>query len=77
MAIFTLTEIDQQMALWKTALSTVSLGQSYRMNTGTTDKTLTMADLPEIRTTLRFLENERRGLVKGKGPVAVQGRPAR
>lgn len=77
MAIFSLTEIDQQMTLWKTALSTVSLGQSYRMNTGTTDKTLTMADLPEIRNTLRFLENERRGLVKSKGPVAVQGRPAR
>jgi len=77
MAIFTLEEIDEQITAWKTALKTVSLGQSFRINTGTTDKTLAMADLPEIRSTLKFLENERRGLIGSKGPVFVQGRAAR
>lgn len=77
MAIFTLAEIDEQMTVWKTALHTVSLGQSYRINTGTTDKTLTMADLPEIRNTLKWLDRERRGLSSKRGPVAVLGRPAR
>lgn len=77
MAIFTLTEIDDQMSVWKEALRVTSGGQSFRMTTGGIDRTLTMADLPEIRNTLSWLETERRGLTGKRGPVSVIARPAR
>lgn len=77
MAIFTLAEIDAQMAVWKEALQVTSGGQSVRITTGGIDRTLTMADLPEIRNTLKWLETERRSLIGKRGPVSVIARPAR
>lgn len=77
MAIFTLPEIEEQMTAYKAALKTVSLGQSFRMNTGTVDKLWTAADLPEIRKTLSWLESEKQTLHAKRGSVSVIGRPAR
>jgi hypothetical protein len=76
MAIFTLTEIEEQLTSWKTALLAVSAGQSYSTADG---RRLTRADVPEIRKTLEWLEKERSSLLAGNGvgPQFVVGRPVR
>jgi hypothetical protein len=77
MAIFTLTEIDEQMTYYKAALKAVSMGQSFRQSTGISDKTWTGADLPEIRRTLSWLEEERKKILTQNRPTSVIGRPVR
>lgn len=77
MAIFTLTEIDEQMTYYKAALKAVSMGQSFTQRSGISDKTWTGADLPEIRRTLSWLEQERSKLLVKNGSTSVIGRPAR
>ena len=52
MAIFTSEELIEQISAWKGALLAVSASQSYTIS----NRTLTKADLPEIRNTLIFLE---------------------
>lgn len=75
--LFTAAELDTQIAAWKEALLAVAGGQSFRMSSGVTDRQLTMADLPEIRRTLEFLQGERVKLSIGSGPQRLVGRPAR
>ncbi len=53
--IFTLPEIEEQITDFKHALTAVSTSQEYRIN----GKHLTRADLPQIRKTLEWLDNER------------------
>lgn len=77
MAIFTLAEIDEQTTYYKAALKAVSMGQSFRQNTGVSDRTWTGADLPEIRKTLAWLDGERAKVLSRRGPVSVTGRPQR
>lgn len=74
MSIWTATELDEQITEWKAALLAVASGQSY---TGSGGQSFTMADLPEIRKTLRFLEAEKRSLAGTSGPVRVSGRVSR
>lgn len=77
MGIFTSAELDEQITAYKDALKAVASGQSVRMNTGGSDRMLTMADLPEIRNTLTWLANEKSALQGKSVTVIVSGRPAR
>lgn len=73
MAIFTLPEIIEQLAAWKQALVSCSSGQSYTIGS----RSLSRADLPEIRQTLEWLAKQRDAMTEG-GPVMIsQGRPRR
>ncbi len=74
MSIWTEEELNSQISEWKAALLAVASGQSY---TGSGGQSFTMADLPEIRKTLRFLEAEKRNLAGTAGPVRVSGRVVR
>jgi hypothetical protein len=73
MSIWTQTELEEQISTWKAALKACAVGQEYR----TPDRTLTKADLPEIRKTLTFLEHELNRLQGRSGPVFVSGRVRR
>ena len=75
MALFTSTEIDEELTLWKAAFSAVSQGQEFDMG----GEKLTRAHLPEIRRTLKWLYQEKTALSEGLtvGPQIVTGRPAR
>ncbi len=74
MSIWTISELDEQITEWKAALLAVANGQSY---TGSGGQSFTMADLPEIRRTLRFLEAEKRNIQGTSGPARVSGRVRR
>jgi hypothetical protein len=77
MAIFTLAEIETQIAAYKQAHLTVAGGKSFRMMTGGIDRTWTSEDLPEIRKALEWLDSERTKLTIGSGPQILVGRPRR
>ena len=68
MAIFTLAEIEEQIAAYKAALLAVSLNQSYVIG----EKRLFRADLPEIRSTLEWLDNEKTRISQPTG-IFVNG----
>lgn len=75
MAIFTPEELDEQLLAWKAALQAISRGQSYRMGE---NRQLTRADLPEVRSTLEWLEDQKAAtLGQGTGPRVFVGRPRR
>jgi hypothetical protein len=73
LAIFTPSEIAEQKAAWKAALMAVSTGQSYEVG----GRSLTRADLPEIRKTLEWLDQQESVAAGNAGPQFVSGRVAR
>ncbi len=73
MSIWTLEELDEQIATYKQALLYCSKSQSYTVG----QRTLSRADLPEIRRTLRWLEREKEVLEGKAGPQMLRGRPKR
>jgi len=74
MAIFTLSEVEEQISLYKQAIKALATAQEYRNG----DMSVRRADLPELRTHLEWLERERQKLINNRtGPVALAGRPAR
>ncbi len=73
MAIFTADELDEQITTWKAALLAVATSQSYTI----LNRTLTRADLPEIRATLTFLEKEKESTAGRTGPYFSVGRTRR
>lgn len=73
MAIFTAAEIEEQMTLWKAALSAVSTGQSYAMGS----RTLTRANTDEIWRTLERLDVQKEALAGRTGPHFAAGRVRR
>jgi hypothetical protein len=73
MAIFTVQELDEQISAYKQALLALAVSQSYKMG----DRQYVRADLPEIRKTLLFLDQERSKLTGGFGPKFVIGRVSR
>lgn len=78
MAIFTLPEIESQIAAYKQALLAVAGGKSFRMmNIGSSDRIWTSEDTAEIRKTLEWLDCERTKLTIGSGPQILVGRPRR
>jgi len=73
MAIFTSEELTEQITAWKAALLAVSASQSYSIS----NRTLTKADLPEIRNTLTFLEKQKDATAGRTGPYFAAGRVLR
>jgi hypothetical protein len=76
MAIYTLPEITAEIALWKSALSAISTtGQAYQIG----GRSLTRADLAEIRQHLEWLDARQTELTNGVsgGLLRVTGRVAR
>lgn len=73
MAIFTADELTEQITAWKAALLAVANAQSYSM----AGRQLTKADLPEIRSTLRFLNDELNTASGHTGPHITAGRVKR
>jgi len=73
MSIWTLAELDTQIAAFKTALIKVASGQSYQMG----DTHFTNADLPSIQKTLEYLNREKLALSRAGGPRVVPGRVRR
>ena len=55
MAIFTPTELDAQNTAWKAALTALLSGLEYTIG----DRRLRRVDIPEVRTTLEWLEGQR------------------
>jgi hypothetical protein len=73
MAIFTSEELTEQISAWKAALLAVAASQSYTIS----NRTLTKADLPEIRNTLTFLEKQKDATAGRTGPHFAAGRVRR
>lgn len=72
MAIFTQSELNEQIAAWKQALLVLSSAQEYTMGT----RRLRRSDLPEVRKTLQFLESEKSSTEqkpRRAGAVAASG----
>jgi len=76
-SLFTTAELDTQITAYKAALLALASAQSYAIDTGATRRTVTRADLPEIRNTLRFLQGEKSATSIGLGPQVLTGRPRR
>ncbi len=55
LSLYTDAELDELIALWKQALADVSLGQSYTIH----NRTLTLANLAEIKSVLSGLAREK------------------
>jgi len=74
MAIFTLTEVEEQISLYKQAIKALATAQEYRNG----DMSVRRADLPALRSHLEWLERERQKIVNNRpGPISLAGRPAR
>jgi hypothetical protein len=63
MAIFTLPEIEQQMAAYKKALLAASTGKEYTID----GNTFTRADIPDIENTLKMLDEQKQTLLSPTG----------
>ena len=63
MAIFTLTEIDEQLAAYKQALLALASGQSHELDTASFRRKVTRADLPDITKTIEWLNQQREVVV--------------
>lgn len=72
-SIWTRTELDEQIALYKEALKKCASGASYSIGS----RSLTRQDLPRIREHLAYLAGELAALQGGRGPVIVQARVPR
>lgn len=71
MAIFTSIELAEQKAAWKAALLAISTSQSYTIG----KRTLTRADLPEVRKMLEWFDKLESELSSStSGPLFVEGR---
>ncbi len=72
--LFSEVELDAQLAAYKKALTALASAQSYEMELDGERHKLTRADLPEIRTTLEWLQKQRTTNAIGNGPQAFAGR---
>lgn len=66
--LFTDAELDAQIAAYKAALTALASSAEYTMDFGGMRQTVRKADLPEIRTTLEWLQKQRVGNAVGSGP---------
>lgn len=75
MSIFTIAELDEQIAAYKAALKAVAVNQEYSIG----GRRFSRADLPEIRNTLEWLDAERSRLTNdmSPGPQGLDTRVAR
>jgi hypothetical protein len=72
--LFSEAEIAAQISAYKRALTALASAQSYEMELDGERHKLTRADLPEIRTTLEWLQGQRTTNAIGAGPQAFAGR---
>lgn len=75
--LFTDAELAAQVAAYKKALTALAAAQTYELELDGERHRLTRADLPEIRTTLEWLQAQRAGNAVGAGPQILTGRPRR
>ena len=75
--LFTDAELDAQIAAYKKALTALATAQSYQLELAGERQILTRADLPEVRTTLEWLQQQRLGNTIGRGPQIFAGRVRR
>ena len=67
MAIFTLTEIDEQLSAYKAGLLKLATAQSTEIDVAGFHRKVTRADLPELRKTIEWLGAERASLDNSTG----------
>ncbi len=73
-SVWTKTELEEQITLWKTALKQCSMGKSYTIGS----RQLTRQDISDIIDMLDYLTGELAAVETGtRGPVLVQGRRIR
>ena len=73
MTIWTLAELDEQIAAFKKGLLAVASGQSYQIG----GDQYTRADLDKIEKTLDYLNRQRLAATGSGGPRLVPGRVRR
>ena len=73
MSIWTLTELDEQIAAFKAALLKVASGQSCQIG----GDTYTRADIEKIQNILEYLNQQKLALTKSGGPRLQPGRVLR
>jgi hypothetical protein len=71
MAIFTASELDEQISAWKQALLKLASHQEYWIG----NRKLRRSDLPEVRSTLQFLQSQRDSLATTSGSRRVHTTP--
>lgn len=65
MAVFTVEELNTQITAYKAALLALATAQSYEFTSGGSTRRLTRANLPEIRDTLQYLDNQLQKVATG------------
>lgn len=75
--LFTEAEIAAQIAAYKAALTALASAREYTIDSGGIRRTVSRADLPEIRATLEWLQTQRVGNAIGGGPQFIRGRVSR
>ncbi len=75
--LFTAAELDQDIAAFKAALRALASAKSVTVTTGGGSRSFTREDLPEIRRTLDYLQQQRASLQLPSGPQALVGRVSR
>lgn len=73
MAIYTIQELDEEIAIYKKASKALGYCQSYKI----AGREFVYADLAQIRKTLASLDLQRSALQYGAGPKCVVGRIVR
>ena len=74
MSVFTLQELDEQIAAYKAALKKLATSHQSMEIDG---MKFTRADLPQVRKTLDWLSAERTRVLGRNRAVTVVGRPSR
>lgn len=72
--LFTESELTSQIAAYKAALTALASAAEYTMDVGGQRQTVRKADLPEIRKTLEWLQQQRAANAVGSGPQSFAGR---
>ena len=70
MALFTIAELDPQIAAYKAALLGLATAEEYTIECNGSRRTLRRVDLPEVRNPLTWLQAERDSLETGSAAVA-------
>lgn len=78
MAIYTLQEIEEQIAQAKVDLAVARKAQSYTHGmSGGNSRSATRAQIESLQQHLEWLNNQKLSLSRRRGAVTVVGRPAR
>lgn len=67
MAIYTLSEIDEELSALKAAVKALTLGKEYTAG----GKTLKREDLFQIREQMKWLDSQRKEMLSGTGGLCI------